>query len=184
MPGASVFNEMLNTDDALYKYNSAIALGLIDDKRALPVLRNIVQKRDSFFFTDNRRSNQFRSAVAVCLLGRLGDVEDLPMLFEILSNEEINRPMYHTLSPNYLYHNFPDRNFVYFSMLTHTCMAIYRIYKRCNLDMKELQKFFSNLFRDDDVLKRVTDGDFNTAAREEMNGFTEHILRLTAQLRE
>ena len=179
-----LFNEMLNTDDALYKYNSAIALGLIDDKRALPVLRDIVQNRDCFFFTDNRRSNQFRSAVAVCLLGRLGDVEDLPMLFEILSDEEINRPMYHTLSPNYLYHNFPDRNFVYFSMLTHTCMAIYRIYKRCNLDMKELQKFFSNLFRDDAVLKRVTEGDFNTAACEEMNGFIEHILRLTAQLRE
>ena len=107
-----LYQEILNTDNTLYKYNCAIALGLLEDACALPVLREIVQNRDCYFFTDNRRSNQFRSAVAVCLLGRLGSENELPLLLEILSAEEAKRPMYHTLQPNYLYHNFPDRNFV------------------------------------------------------------------------
>ncbi len=174
-----LYQEMLNTDNTLYKYNCAIALGLLEDACALPVLREIVQNRDCFFFTDNRRSNQFRSAVAVCLLGRLGSENELPLLLEILSAEEAKRPMYHTLQPNYLYHNFPDRNFVYFSMLTHTCMAIYEIYKRCNLDMDQLHRFFCELFHDDTVLYRVTEGYASATAEEETKGFIEYLLHLT-----
>jgi hypothetical protein len=174
-----LYQEMLNTDNTLYKYNCAIALGLLEDACALPVLREIVQNRDCYFFTDNRRSNQFRSAVAVCLLGRLGTENELPLLLEILSAEEVKRPMYHTLQPNYLYHNFPDRNFVYFSMLTHTCMAIYEIYKRCNLDMDQLHRFFCELFHDDTVLYRVTEGYASATAEEETKGFIEYLLHLT-----
>lgn len=172
-------HEMVLADDKLYKYNCAIALGLLLDGRAIPVLREIVQNRDCFFFTDNRRSNQFRSAVAVCLLGRLGAESELPLLFEILTPEEIERPMYHTLKPNYLYHNFPDRNFVYFSILTHACMAIYEIYKRCNLDMEKLRNFFCKLFSDEKLLCRVTEGYSSATAEEEINGFIAHLMRLT-----
>lgn len=174
-----LYNEMLNTDDRLYKYNCAIALGLVEDKRALPVLRDIVQKRDCFFFTDNRRSNQFRSAIALCLMGRLGSSEDLPLLFDILSAEEIERPMYHTLQPNYLYHTYDDRNFVYFFMLTHACMAIYKIYKRCNLDIKQLHDFFCNLFYDGTVMNHIIEGRTDSSAEGETKEFIEYILRLT-----
>lgn len=176
-----LYYEMLNADDKLYKYNCAIALGLLEDTRALPVLRDIVQNRDCVFFTDNRRSNQFRSAIAVCLLGRLGGADDLAMLFDILSKEEIDRAMYHTLKANYLYHNNPDRNFVYFSMLTHTCMAIYKIYKRCALDMKQLHRFFCDLFDDGSVLHSVTEGKRSPSAEEETKGFIAHLLHLTDQ---
>ena len=174
-----LYCEMLNADDNLYKYNCAIALGLLEDARALPVLREIVQNRDCFFFTDNRRSNQFRSAIAVCLLGRLGEMSDLRILFDILSEEEIRRSMYHTLEANYLYHNFPDRNFVYFSMLTHACMAIYKIYMRCNLNMEQLHRFFCDLFNDGTILQNVTEGRSNSSAYEEMNGFISYLLHLT-----
>lgn len=175
-----LYQEMRNTNDTLYQYNCAIALGLLADKRALPILRKIVQARDCFFFTDNRRSNQFRSAVAVCLLGRMGTAEDLPMLFEILSDEEINRPMYHTLKANYLYHTDPDRNFVYFSMLTHTCAAICKIYRHNVLDTNELHQFFARLFEENKVLRRITDAMPGEAAYEEVKGFTEYVLRITA----
>ncbi len=175
-----LYNEMLNTDDKLYKYNCAIALGLVEDKRALPVLRDIVQNRDCFFFTDNRRSNQFRSTISLCLMGRLGASEDLPLLFDILSAEEIERPMYHTLQPNYLYHSYNDRNFVYFLMLTHACMAIYKIYRRCNLDMKQLHDFFCDLFYDGTVMNRVIEGRTENSAEEEMKEFVEYVLRLTS----
>lgn len=175
-----LYREACDTDDTLYRYNCAIALGLLGDKRALPILREIVKDRDCFFFTDNRRSNQFRSAVAVCLLGRIGEACDLTLLFDILSAEEIERPMYHTLSPNYLYHNFPDRNFVYFAMLTHTCMAIYHIYRHFGLDMAELHRFLCELFGDDTVLRRVTEGSGGKAAEEELDGFIAHLRRLTS----
>lgn len=174
-----LYHEMLHVDDKLYQYNCAITLGLLEDTRALPVLREIVQNRDCFFFTDNRRSNQFRSAIAVCLIGRLGDSEDLQLLFDILSTEEIERPMYHTLQPNYLYHNYPDRNFVYFSMLTHACMAIYKIYMRCDLDMEQLHSFFCDLFDDGRVFHHITEGRANTSAEEEMKGFIAYLLHLT-----
>ena len=87
--------------------------------------------------------------------------------------------MYHTLEANYLYHNYPDRNFVYFAMITHTCMAIYKIYKRCKLDMARLHDFFRNLFRDDTVLRHVTEGRASAAAEEEMKEFISHVLHLT-----
>ena len=175
-----LYRAMLHSDSVLYRYNCAIALGLLEDGRALPLLREIVRDRDCFFFTDNRRSNQFRSAIAVCLLGRIGTVEDLPGLFEILAEEEIERPMYHTLEANYLYHNYPDRNFVYFAMMTHTCMAIYKIYRRCRLDMGQLHRFFGALFADGRILRHVTVGHESPSAEEETKGFFAYLLRLTA----
>jgi len=175
--------EMLNADETLYRYNCALALGLLGDERALPVLRDIVQNRDCFFFTDNRRSNQFRSAIAVTLIGRLGTEADLPMLLEILSDRESNRQMYHTLKPDYLYcapyYKDPSRNFVYFSMLTHTCMAICEIYRRAGLCMEELHRFFVDLFRDGKMLRRITSASPGESAHEEIVVFFEYVLKIT-----
>ena len=176
-----LYNEMTDSDDGMYKYNCAIALGLLEDKRALPVLCDIVKRRDCFFFTDNRRSNQFRSAVAVCLIGRLGTEKELPLLLDILSPNEIEREMYHTLEVNYLYHAEPDRNFVYFAMLTHTCMALCNIYKRNGMDIKKLHGFFVDYFKDGTAMRRVTDTVAGESAYEEMKIFIEYILRITGK---
>lgn len=176
-----LYSAMTHADDNLYRYNCAIALGLIRDTRAIPVLGEIVERRDCFFFTDNRRSNQFRSAVAVCLLGDIGGCDELPLLFDILKGDEIERPMYHTLKPNYLYHNSEDRNFVYFHMLTHTCMSIYRIYSRLGLDMAELHSFYKELFAADTVLLRVTNGTTCGTAYEETSGFISYLLDITGR---
>ena len=172
-----LYHEMQSANDACYRYNCAIALGLLADQRALPVLRTIVQRRDCFFFTDNRRSNQFRSAVAVCLLGRLGTKEDLPWLLEILSPEEIRRPMYHTLRANYLYHAVPDRNFVYFAMLTHASLAICKIYRRLQLDTAPLRQLFGRLLKEDAVLRHVTDETPGETVQEEIRNFTAYVLK-------
>lgn len=171
--------EIYHTPDTLYRYNCAIALALLEDKRALPVLRDMVQNRDCFYFTDNRRSNQFRRAIAICLLGRMGTAEDLPLLFEILSAEEISRPMYHTLDANYLYHTEPDRNFVYFALFTHACMAICKIYRRHGLSVGELHLFFTELFKEQKALRRITDATPGESAYEEIKEFTDYVLNIT-----
>lgn len=175
--------EMRSAEEKLFQYNCAIALGLLEDERALPILREIVQNRDCFFFKDNRRSNQFRSAIAVTLIGRLGTKEDLPLLFEILSEQESSRAMYHTLKPDYLYcapyYKEPSRNFVYFSMLTHTCMALFGIYQKEGLCMNGLHHFFVDLFRDDKIMRRITNATCGEFAYEELAGFFEYVLRIT-----
>lgn len=174
-----LFRELSDTDNRQYKYNCAIALGLLGDVRALDTLKDIVKNRDCFYFTDNRRSNQFRSAVAVCLIGRLGSEKELPLLLEILSPDEFERDMYHTLEANYLYHAEPDRNFVYFAMLSHACMAICNVYRRCGLDTKKLHELFAEIFKDGTYLRRVTSATKGKSAHEEMTGFIEYLLNIT-----
>lgn len=176
-----LYGEMISAEDDLYRGNCAIALGLMNDTRALAVLRRIIDNRDCFFFTDNRRTNQFRSAVAVCLLGRMGDESDLDRLFDILSDGEIEKEMYHTLKANYLYHNLPDRNFVYFSMLTHTCFAVYKIYQRFGLDSSKLHAYFAELFSGDKILRRVTDVPKDQPAYEEIEAFIKYMLKITSE---
>lgn len=174
-----LYDMMTDNSDLLYRYNCAVALGLVGDKRAIPVLREIISNRDCFFFTDNRRSNQFRSVIAVCLMGRLGNEDDLPLLYEILKDEEWENPIYHTLSHNYLYHPQPDRNFVYFAMITHLCVAIYKIYKRNNLSLDNLNEIFTKFFEGDKVLRRLTKTNKGEPAYEEIQNYINAILKLT-----
>ena len=149
--------EMASAEDTLLRYNCAIALGILGDKRALPTLCEIVKERDCFFFTNGRRSNQFRSAVAVCLLGRLGDASVVPLLESLLEEDEYEHPMYHTLAPDYLYYNRPDRNFVYFDMTTHALFGLLKLYRRERLPKERLRKTVER-FLGGDFLLRVTDG--------------------------
>ena len=165
-----------DADTDLYRYNLGIALGLCEDKRALPIIREIVERRDCVFFTENRRSNQFRSAIAICLLGRLGEPSDLPLLFDILSEEEIQKPMYHTLKPDYLYHGSSDQNFVYFSLLTHATVAIRKIYVRHALPLDELRERFLEIFRDGSRISFATPTKPGEHAYEEISGFIRQII--------
>ena len=170
--------EMADADE-LYRYNCAIALGLLEDCRALPVLREIIKNRDCFFFKDNRRSNQFRSAVAICLVGRIGEEEDTNLLLELLDEKEYENPIYHTLKADYLYHTEPDRNFVYFAMITHAAMSLYNLYKRNNLDLNELNVRLSTFFKCEKNIKNITEEPAGTPAYEETQAFIKQMLSLT-----
>ena len=170
-----LMTEMEAAEDPLYRYNCAITLGILGDRRAVPTLCEIVKRRDAFFFKNGRRSNQFRSAVAVCLLGRLGDATAVPLLRSLLAEEEYENPIYHALAPDYLYYNRPDRNFLYFDMTTHALFALLKLYRREGLPMAELatavERFLGGGF-----LLRVSDGIPGSPT-------TEEALRLIAILR-
>ena len=170
-----LFECLVTAESELYRYNSAIALGILGDACALQPLREIVERRDCFFFTDNRRSNQFRSVVAICLLGRLGTRDELPLLFDVLSRDESEREMYHTLEPNYLYGTDTLRNTLYFQILTHATEAIIKISKRCGISAKELREKFSDVFSDGYILRRITSAPVGTPQYDETAGFIERI---------
>ena len=165
-------------DDTLLRYNCAIALALIGDARALPTLREIVRCRDAFFFTDNRRSNQFRSAIAICLMGRIGEAEDIALLDEIFSPEEPSRPMYGAYEMNYLFTPMAGHGFIYFSVLSHAAMASYKIHTRLGLPTDALRVRLTALFADPATTAAITDAPMGSAQRDEVEGFYRYMLAL------
>ena len=148
---------MAEAEDDLTRYNAAIALGAMGDERALPVLREIVINRDWYYFKDCRRSNQHRSAVAICLLGRLGGADDAKLLEEIVFDPaEIDKNIYHVLKPEYIHHCEKDRNFLFFDIFTHSVMSVVKIYKRNALDLTALKERLEALFADEATVRRIT----------------------------
>ncbi len=165
----------------LERYNCALALGIMGDKTALPYLREIVNNRDCFYFKDCRRSNQFRTASAICLLGRIGEQQDIKLLEEIVFNkEEIKNPIYHTLEPNYLYYKHADRNFVFFDVWTHATNSLVKIYKRLSLDLSNLNKALVNLSNDNEFIESVVPNQpAEHTARVELTDFIEQMIKQT-----
>ena len=165
----------------LERYNCALALGIMGDKTALPYLREIVNNRDCFYFKDCRRSNQFRTASAICLLGRIGEQQDIKLLEEIAFNKkEIQNPIYHTLEPNYLYYKHGDRNFVFFDVWTHATNSLVKIYKRLGLDLSSLNNAFIRLSNDQDFIESVVPNQpAEHTARVELTDFIEHLIKQT-----
>ena len=163
-------------------HNIGLALGAMGDKRALPMLRKIVENRDAYWFKDCRRSNQFRSVMAVCLLGRLGEAEDIDRLWEIVFEDgEFERPMYHSLEPNRLYYGGRDRNVLYFDMFTHAAAALVKLHRRLGVSMEPLHKAFGCLDRQR-LLERAAPGcrPEQTPYAETVD-FLEEMLRATSQ---
>lgn len=174
-----VYGMMITAKNELTKYNCAIALGIMEDERALPVLKECVKNRDCFWFKDCRRSNQFRSVIAICLMGRIGEEHDIELLEDIVfSDSEFEKEMYHTLKPDYLYYKDNDRNFVYFQMFTHSCMSLVRLYKKYR-KLNVLHEKFRLLFHDDTVIKRITSGKEDSPAYIEIHDFIKYVLDIT-----
>lgn len=176
----TVYAKLTAAPDFLTRANCALALGILGDARCLPLLREIVQNRDCFYFKDCRRSNQFRSAAALCLLGRVGEAGDAALLEQIVFDAaEFDRPMYHTLKPDYLYYANGDRNFVYFACFTHAAAALVKLYKRHGLDLAALHARFAKLFADETILRRITDRAPDEPAALEVTDFEAYLLRET-----
>ncbi len=123
----------MNSENLLLKYNSAIALGIMGRREGLPLLRELVKKRKNFSFKDCRRTNQLRSVIAICLLGRLGDETDITLLEDIIFNDgEFEKTIY-DLSPE----QFSDRfgtKMVLFQHYTHAVMSYVKLSKRFGID--------------------------------------------------
>lgn len=163
----------------LLAYNCALSLGIIGDTRALPVLREIAEKRSAFYFKDCRRSNQFRSVAALCLLGRLLDKESFSLLEEIVfSPTEIEKPLYHELEPSYLYYNAHGFNFVYFQHFTQAAVALAKIAKAYPALAIGLKERFETLFSDEAYIRKVTQKGKDTSEYREIKDTADYVLNL------
>lgn len=179
----TLFNLMQNAENNLERYNYSLALGNANDERALPVLREIIRNRDCFYFTDCRRSNQFRSASALCLLGLLGKEKDIDLLEQLVFDEnEIEKELYHTLEPNYLYYKHGDRNFVYFDIFTHSANSLVRLYKKFNKSTKALNLRFKRLKEEGAIFSRIAPNALpHEPAFAEIQNFIEQMILRTEE---
>ncbi|MBN1864913.1 MAG: FAD-dependent oxidoreductase [Victivallales bacterium] len=76
---------MLSGNDNLCRH-AALAAGLSGDTASLEVLRKIISEKDPFVPSTGRSHNARRICAAVFLVGRLGDIEDIPSLASLLHN--------------------------------------------------------------------------------------------------
>ncbi|MCC2686544.1 MAG: hypothetical protein K0R75_3443, partial [Paenibacillaceae bacterium] len=76
------------TDNEHLRKHSAIALALIGAAEAAPVLLEMAREKDPFVPRTSLKYNQARGYTAVYLLGKLGCVEAIPDLIDILNTRE------------------------------------------------------------------------------------------------
>jgi hypothetical protein len=133
-------------------------LGIAGEAAAAPVLREIVEKRDAFYFKDCRRTNQFRSAIAIYLLGRLGDRDSVQLLANILCDErEYDRELYHEIKEtSYKLNTSKSFNELYFQIVSHAAMSLIRI-ARAHPDLEEgIKTNLRTAFQDERHLLHTT----------------------------
>lgn len=191
MPGVAIYSckrmgsrltphllQWLNDGDRMLKYGAAIALGLIGQEAAAPVLREIVSRRDAFFFKDCRRTNQFRSAIAIYLLGKLADEACVPLLTEILCDEEeFGKPLYHEIKePSYKLNASKNFNELYYQLISHAAVALVRIARRRPELAFTIKDALRRAFRDDRHLLHVTTMPERTFEHETVENVKRYIL--------
>ena len=86
-PAEARLTACLESEDEMLKRHAALALGLLDNKAALPVLRQMVLERDAFIPKSSIKFTYARGVSAAYLLGRTGDADSVELLLDIVRDE-------------------------------------------------------------------------------------------------
>ena len=170
----------LESTDGSFAFHAAVALGIMGRREALPVLRKAVEERSNEIFKGCRRSNQYKSAVAICLLGRLGEKSDIDLISPIVFDDrERERAIY--AEPNDVlafYTN--DCRFCFYQHFTHAVMALVKLTAkhggRAELNAKLSERFSGENGKK--LVFYVSDGRPSGALGEEMRDFMENVLKM------
>ncbi|MBU3190999.1 FAD-dependent oxidoreductase [Clostridium bowmanii] len=137
----------ISDNDEHISRNSALALGLIGDVDALPMLRHIAQERDDFLPETSRKFNQLRAHSAIYLIGKLKDRDSVTLLTDIFMHPE-SWPNKNKIYNEFIY-NDEEYYFQYFSQ---SMMALIKI----GDEHVDLREEISRILK-----QRVFAGDFN-----------------------
>lgn len=191
MPGIAIYSckrigesispylkEWMKDSDEMLRYNSTIALGLIGDTDSLELLREIVENRNSFYYKDCRRTNQLRTAIAIYLLGKLGDLGIISTLKEILCNpKEYEKALYHDINElSYHFSNTKNFNEVYFQVISQAGVAITRIMEKHPEFKNEGAEILREAFKDDRHIRNTTSMPEKTYEYESMENVRSYVL--------
>jgi hypothetical protein len=147
-------------ENEMLKKHSAIALALLGDNSALPVIRDMVAQRDSFVLQDNvtcRRYNQMRGYIAIYLIGKLTDIESVDELIDIICNpNEIKRPLYNDRNlviNDYRIDGYKD---IFAQFFTFSIMALLKIGEKHPILRTKIQASLLEALKDDLYIKIIT----------------------------
>lgn len=133
--------KLLTSADENLALGAALSLGLMGSGAGVEVLRRAVRCRSSAIFTGCRRSNQFKSCAAICVLTRFGTKEDIALFSEIVFDKsERERSMYVPTNTSPLAYSKTDVRFCYFQHFTHALIAMCKIAKREKMEKELLQR--------------------------------------------
>ncbi len=156
--------KMIEEGDEMLRANAAVALGLTGDLRSLPVLRELVRNRSAFFYKDCQRCNQLRSAIAICLCGRLDGEEIVPELLQMLKPEEFERPLYHEWTePSRKFGIRRDFNQVYYQHFSNAAIALTAIACREPALFLPIRSSLEEALQDLQYIRRITPNGADTS---------------------
>ena len=170
----------LDSSDRAFALNCAIALGIMGRCEALPVLRSAVEKRGNEIFKGCRRSNQYKSAAAICLIGRLGDKSDIELLSPIVFDNAEREKSFYAEPNDVLAFYTNDCRFCFYQHFTHAVMALVKLTARHG-GSEELKTELSELFHGESgksIISFVSDGKPTGAIGEEMSDFMDNVLQM------
>lgn len=149
--------EMSVSEDEMLRYHAGVALGIMHDERALPILHEIIRNRKTFYFMDCRRSNQMRSVIAICLCGQMEDQGIVEELLSVLRPEEFEKPMYHELlEPRYELSIVKEQNSVYFQHFSYAVAALVKIAQAHEECREEIRSALHAALDDGTYIERIT----------------------------
>ncbi len=119
---AEKLTQWLGDADEALKKHSALALGLMRQETALPVLRQTAAMLDPYVPKTSRKYNMFRGVSAIYLLGKLEDVSSVPLLIEILNSYDTFADL--PFTPDEFVAN---RNEMFFQFFSFALMSLIRI---------------------------------------------------------
>ncbi|GAA3413532.1 FAD-dependent oxidoreductase [Paenibacillus hodogayensis] len=122
-------------DDHLRKH-SALALALLGEKSAIPVLREMVSGRDDFLPKTSHMYSQLRSHAAIYLLGKLGDAGIVSELMRIMKEPPVREPEESWLSNKFIV-SAEDYRFQYMSYALMALLRIGDIHAACRQEIAE-----------------------------------------------
>lgn len=139
------------------RLNAGLALAALKDERSLPILRELLKNRSAYFFLDCRRSNQLRSVIAICYLGRFADEASADELLSLLEPAEYDRPMYHCcLEPSYKLGVNGRMNVVYYQHVSFAVAALRQIAQAHPALRGRISQALERAFADDCYVARMT----------------------------
>lgn len=137
------------------KKHCAIALAVLGDRSSLPLLREMVQERDSFVLQDCRKNNQMRGYISIYLSGKLRDTEIISELCNIIeSPEELQKPLYEKNTDSGIAAAVFRIN--YFQYLVHSVMSLIKIGNSHQEWRDVIGKALNGAVEDGSYIRRIT----------------------------
>lgn len=149
--------ESYNSKDENLRRAAAFALAICGSKVALPLIRQMIEERDTFICEDCRKHNQRRSFMATYFAGRLADEESCDLLISIITNkDEYKNSAYGSVDKMTTRYSIEGFNNALFQQLSEAAVALIRIGDAHENLREKIAAAFKDAFEDESYIAHIT----------------------------